>query len=313
MTRTAAAVAASETAPAEAKPAEGWPMENWTADPAMHALASDPVDLRIPEDVVSPFVFASPHSGRQYPSSFAKATRLDSVTLRKSEDAFVDELFGVVTELGAPLVAARFPRAFVDVNRAPNELDPAMFDAPVDPRAGPRTARVAAGLGVIPRVVRDGIEIYGARLPAREANFRIERFYRPYHAALSELIAAARARFGAAIVIDCHSMPPTAKGHEIVLGDCYGEAASPALSAQVQKLLSEAGFTVARNSPYAGGYTTSIYGRPEDRVHALQIEISRTLYLDEHRMERHHGFADCKARLRLFVERLLALNGPWLA
>jgi len=285
--------------------------EEWADDPVMQALAVNPVDLHAPARLGSPFVFASPHSGRLYPSSFAKATRLDSVTLRKSEDAFVDELFGAVTELGAPLVAARFPRAFVDVNRAPNELDPAMFDAPVDPRAGPRTARVAAGLGVIPRVVRDGVEIYGAQLPAREANFRIDQFYRPYHEVLGKLVVAARAEFGVAIVVDCHSMPPPAKGHDIVLGDCHGEAASPALSAQVQKLLSDLGFSVARNAPYAGGYTTSLYGRPEERVHAIQIEVSRSLYLDEHRMEKNHGFADCKARLRLFAERLIAARGPW--
>jgi N-formylglutamate amidohydrolase len=302
MTGTAAAIAPQDAATGEL-----------ADDPVMRALAVNPADLHMPERLGSPFVFASPHSGRLYPASFALATRLDSVTLRKSEDAFVDELFGAVTEFGAPLLTARFPRAFVDVNRAPNELDPAMFDAPVDPRAGPRTARVAAGLGVIPRIVRDGVEIYGTRLPAREANFRIERFYLPYHAALAKLVAAARAQFGVAIVIDCHSMPPPAKGHDIVLGDCHGEAASPALSREVQRLLGELGFSVARNAPYAGGYTTSLYGRPGERVHAIQIEVSRSLYLDEHRMERHHGFVGCKARLRLFAERLIASRGPWLA
>lgn len=281
-------------------------------DAALDALAVAPVDLRLPARLSSPFVFASPHSGRMYPASFARATRLDPITLRKSEDAFVDELFETVTELGAPLVAARFPRAYVDVNRAPNELDPQMFDAPVDPRAGPRTARVAAGLGVIPRIVRDGVEIYGTRLPAGEANFRIERFYRPYHTALAKLVTAARAEFGVAIVIDCHSMPPPAKGQDIVLGDCHGEAASPALSAQAQRLLAELGFSVARNAPYAGGYTTSLYGRPHERIHAIQIEVSRALYLDEPRMERHDGFHECKKRLHRFAECLLAARGPWL-
>jgi N-formylglutamate amidohydrolase len=287
--------------------------DDWASDPAMHALTADPVHILSPKRPYAPFVFASPHSGRFYPPSFARATRLDPVTLRKSEDAFVDELFDGVAEFGAPLVSARFPRAFVDVNRAPGELDPAMFDAPVESRVGPRTPRVAAGLGVIPRVVRDGVEIYGARLPAREAAFRLERFYRPYHAALGKLVADARAQFGVAIVVDCHSMPPPAKGHDIVLGDCYGEAASHALMAQIQKFLGDLGFSVARNAPYAGGYTTSLYGRPDERVHAVQIEISRALYLDEHCMEKNAGFALCKERLRAFAERLIASSGQWLA
>jgi N-formylglutamate amidohydrolase len=281
-------------------------------DPGLDELVVAPVDLRLPARLASPFVFASPHSGRTYPSSFARATRLDAVTLRQSEDAYVDELFAAVTELGSPLIAARFPRAYVDANRAPNELDPAMFDAPVDPRAGPRTARVAAGLGVIPRIVRDGLEIYGARLPAREANFRIEHFYRPYHKALAKLTAAAHAKFGVAIIVDCHSMPPPSKGQDIVLGDCHGQSASPALSAEAQRLLGEVGFSVARNAPYAGGYTTSLYGRPYEKTHAIQIEVSRALYLDERRMEPNGSFHDCRARLLRFAERLLTSRGTWL-
>ena len=153
------------------------PLE-WAADPELESLAADPVLVLKPKQCGTPFIFASPHSGRIYPSGFARASRLDPVTLRKSEDAFVDELFDFVPTLGAPLIAARFPRAFVDANRAPGELDPGMFDAPVE-ATGPRTPRVAAGLGVIPRIVRDGLEIYGARLPAREAAFRLESFYRP--------------------------------------------------------------------------------------------------------------------------------------
>jgi N-formylglutamate deformylase len=220
-------------------------------------------------------------------------------------------LFESVIELGAPLIAARFPRAFVDANRAPGELDPAMFDAPLG-AVGPRSPRVAAGLGVIPRVVRDGLEIYGTRLPAGEAAFRIEHFYRPYHAALAALVDQARAEFGVAVVIDCHSMPPPAKAHDIVLGDCYGEAAAAELIGQTQKILSGLGFSVARNAPYAGGYTTHLYGRPRESVHALQIEVSRALYLDETLMERSVGFASCRDRLRVFASRLLGEAGAWL-
>src|SRR5688500_720075 len=174
---------------------------SWDAveDPNLRALAAEPLTIRGGNDPTVPFIFASPHSGRFYPSSFAQSSRLDPISLRRSEDAFVDELFDGVTDLGAPLIAARFPRAFVDANRAPGELDPAMFDAPLV-SVGPRSPRVAAGLGVIPRVVRDGLEIYRARLPAGEAAFRLEHFYRPYHAALADLVEQARAEFGARLL-----------------------------------------------------------------------------------------------------------------
>jgi N-formylglutamate amidohydrolase len=284
---------------------------DWADDPGLNALAAAPIEVLRPELCATPFIFASPHSGRVYPPGFAKVSRLDPVSLRKSEDAFVDELFDFVPGLGAPLIAARFPRAFVDANRAPGEIDPGMFDAPID-AIGPRTPRVAAGLGVIPRIVRDGLEIYGARLPAREAKFRLEYFYRPYHAALAQLVAEARAAFGVAIVIDCHSMPPPARASDIVLGDCYGESASGELIAHTQRSLAELGFSVARNTPYAGGYTTSLYGKPAQGVHALQIEISRALYLDELRVEKTAGFTDCKARLSRFAARLLETEGSWL-
>ena len=220
-----------------------------SGDSALEDLCARPVALLRPLRQTAPFIFASPHSGRLYPASFARQSRLDPDTLRKSEDAFVDELFAPVTELGAPLLAARFPRAFVDVNRAPGEIDPSMFDAPLASSIGPRSPRVAAGLGVIPRIVRDGVEIYGARLPVREAVFRLENFYRPYHAALAKLVAEARAEFGLAIVIDCHSMPPPSRGTDIVIGDCHGEAAAAELIVEAQRTLAELGFSVARNAP----------------------------------------------------------------
>jgi N-formylglutamate deformylase len=282
-----------------------------SSDPALEDLRSQPVLLLRPEQQRAPFIFASPHSGRIYPPSFLRRSRLDPITLRKSEDAFVDELFAAVPELGAPLIAARFPRAFVDVNRAPGEIDAAMFDGPLAMPLVSRTPRVGAGLGVIPRIVRDGLEIYGARLPAGEAQFRLEAFYRPYHAALAKLVAETRALFGIAIVIDCHSMPPTSRGTEIVIGDCYGEAAATELIIATQRTLVELGFSVARNAPYAGGYTTHLYGKPESGVHALQIEVSRALYLDEARMQKTRRFEECQVRLRALVTRLLA--GSWTA
>jgi N-formylglutamate deformylase len=275
---------------------------------ALADLRARPVEVWRPGRQTAPFIFASPHSGRLYPESFARQTRLDPVSLRKSEDAFVDELFGSVPALGAPLIAARFPRAFVDVNRAPSEIDPAMFDAPLGAATPLRTPRVAAGLGIIPRIVRDGLEIYGARLPVNEAHFRLESFYRPYHAALAGLVAETTALFGVAIVVDCHSMPPPSRGSDIVIGDCYGEAAAAELIAAAQRTLAQLGFSVIRNAPYAGGYTTNLYGKPDLSVHALQIEISRGLYLDEARMEKTAGFRDCKARLERFASRLLSAS-----
>ncbi|HEX3487112.1 MAG TPA: N-formylglutamate amidohydrolase [Micropepsaceae bacterium] len=281
------------------------------ADSALEDLRSQPVMVARPLRQTAPFIFASPHSGRLYPASFARQSRLDAVMLRKSEDAFVDELFASVPELGAPLIAARFPRAFVDANRASGEIDPAMFDAPLASAIAPRTPRVAAGLGVIPRIVRDGVEIYVARLPAQEAHFRLESFYRPYHAALAKLVSETRELFGIAIVIDCHSMPPPSRGSDIVIGDCYGEAAAAELIVAAQRALAELGFAVMRNTPYAGGYTTNLYGKPESGTHALQIEISRSLYLDEASMTKTAAFPHCKERLSRFAARLM--GGSWMS
>jgi N-formylglutamate deformylase len=282
-----------------------------SGDPMLDDLRSQPIMIARPEKQTAPFIFASPHSGRVYPASFARQTRLDFATLRKSEDAFVDELFAAVPDLGAPMIAARFPRAFVDANRAPGEIDPAMFDSPLGSAIAPRTPRVAAGLGVIPRIVRDGVEIYAARLPAHEAHFRLECFYHPYHSALAKLVSETRALFGIAVVIDCHSMPPPSRSSDIVIGDCYGEAAAAELIVAAQRTLAELGFAVSRNTPYAGGYTTNLYGKPEAGLHALQIEVSRALYLDERRMEKTANFDNCKKRLSHFAALLMA--GPWMA
>ena len=311
MTSEAAALTSSLALDVEAERLPVTPLPIPAEDPGLLALAAEPLVVLQPASLSAPFIFASPHSGRCYPQSFTGLARLDAINLRRSEDAFVDQLFDCVIEFGAPLIAARFPRAFVDPNRAPAELDPAMFDAPLGRPVASRSPRVAAGLGVIPKVVRDGLEIYGARLPAAEAMFRLERFYRPYHAALKELILKAQAQFGVAIVVDCHSMPPPAKAHDIVLGDCYGEAAGSELIAHAQKTLVQLGFSVTRNAPYAGGYTTSLYGKPRDGVHAFQIEISRGLYLDEVRMEKNGGFVACKERLRRFAASLISEPGSW--
>jgi N-formylglutamate amidohydrolase len=252
----------------------------------------------------SPLVFASPHSGRTYPETMMAASRLDASAIRRSEDAYVDTLIARAPEHGASLITARVARAYMDVNREPWELDPSMFEDELPVYARSRSARVAAGLGAIARVVREGEEIYARKLCFAEARARIETVHTPYHDALAMLVREAREAFGIAVLIDWHSMPAAAaQGGEIVLGDRFGGACAPAFSAMVERTLSGMGYAVARNSPYAGGFTTEHYGRPAQRVHALQIEVSRALYMDETTMQLTTGFD----RLRAHLEKLFGV------
>lgn len=274
-------------------------------DPVLQDLIAEPVRVIRPPRQLVPFVFSSPHSGRLYPPSFVERSRLNATALRRSEDAFVEELFDPARELGAPILVARFPRAYLDANRGPMELDPAMFDGVLPLAVDRGSPRVHAGLGIIPRVVREGAEIYRSRLPAREAEFRIQNFYRPYHLQLGRLVEVTRALFGNAIVVDCHSMPSAAASSDIVIGDRLGLSAFSDITAAAECAFARAGFSVARNTPYAGGHSIHLYGRPGDNVHALQIEINRGLYLDEERVERTARFAQtCEAlgeALRVFL------------
>lgn len=279
-----------------------------SGDPALIALYATPFQITRPSSQTVPFVFASPHSGRSYPKSFVNASRLAPLALRRSEDAFVDELFAGGVALGAPMIAARFPRAFVDVNRAPSEIDAAMFDGPLPVAVDVPSARVVAGLGVIPRIVRDGAEIYRGRLSPRDAEARLTYLYRPYHDALAMLIDETLAHFGVAVVIDCHSMPSAAAIPDVVFGDRYGMAASPLLTRAAEIAFEAQGFSHARNAPYAGGHTTQIHGRRERSVHALQIEVNRALYLDEERIERGTRFEAIHARVTEALIRLLAVD-----
>jgi N-formylglutamate amidohydrolase len=272
-----------------------------------------PVALRRPAQQTLPVVFSSPHSGVDYPAEFLAAARLDPQSLRRSEDSYVDELFQAAPSLGAPLLCALFPRAFVDANREAFELDPAMFEDALPPEANTASPRVAAGLGMIARVVATGEEIYARKLHFAEALARIERYYRPYHATLAGLIAETRRRFGFCVLIDCHSMPsiggPTERdaGRErvdVVLGDCRGRSCSPRLTERVEAALRQLGYAVARNNPYSGGFVTQHYGQPDEDVHALQIEINRGLYLDEATLERGPGFARLAGGMRELVRSI---------
>jgi len=266
-----------------------------------------PFHLDRPARQTVPFLFASPHSGRCYPHSLLEKSRLDAITLRRSEDAFVDELFADVVGLGAPLLAAQFPRAFLDVNRSSSELDAGMFSAPLGLPVDAPSPRVAAGLGVIPRIVRDGAEIYRGKLDAAEADRRITQLYRPYHRALATLMVETHLRFGVAVLVDCHSMPSSLSVPDIVLGDRYGVSAAPALTALVETAFAREGFSVARNTPYAGGHSTVLHGRVAAGSHALQIEVNRALYLDEDRIVKKPVFEAVRERLTRALKAVVAV------
>lgn len=263
-----------------------------------------------------PVVLASPHSGRAYPADFVAASRLDPLRLRRSEDSFVDELFADAPGLGMPLVRATFPRAWCDANREAWELDPAMFADTLPAWVNSRSPRVAAGLGTIAKVVASGEPIYRSRLRFADAQARVAQCWRPFHDALAAEIAQTQARFGVCLLIDCHSMPAASvaprPGCDIVLGDAHGASCGAATSRRVEEALAGAGFRVRRNDPYAGGFITRNYGRPDAGVHAVQLEISRGLYMNEVTIERAAGFIDIRLRLAGVLAELRADAGiPW--
>jgi N-formylglutamate deformylase len=272
-----------------------------------------PFDLAEPAEIRVPVVFDSPHSGRVYPRSFLEASRLDPMTLRRSEDAFVDLLLAGVADSGTPLMSARFPRAFLDVNREPYELDPRMFEGRLPSFANTRSLRVAGGLGTIARIVGEAHEIYAARLSVEEGLKRIEAYYKPYHRALRRLFNRVHRQFGVAVLVDCHSMPSSILARDerpradIVLGDRYGTSCAAAITDSVDALLRRQGYAVARNKPYAGGYITEHYGNPAAGLHVIQIEINRALYMDEKRFSILPAFDRLAADMVLVRDALAAL------
>jgi N-formylglutamate amidohydrolase len=297
-------------------------MTNRPATPAPEAEIVERLDVafevREPAVQAVPVVVGVPHAGRAYPRRFVESARLSAQGLRRSEDAFVDLLAARAPDLGAPLLTARFPRAYVDVNREPYELDPRMFEGRLPPFANTRSMRVAGGLGAIPRIVGDGQEIYARKLPVGEAQERIERCHRPYHAALRGLVSRTRQVFGTSILIDLHSMPSSGLEREgglrpdIILGDRFGTSAAAAIVDLAEEALQRVGFRVGRNRPYAGGYITEHYGQPRADVHALQIEINRALYMDEARITPHAGFAEVEASVSQAFALMFAGWGGFL-
>jgi N-formylglutamate amidohydrolase len=289
----------------------------------LHGELSPPFKIVEPASWRAPIIFNSPHSGSVYPEAFLNASRIDLPALRRSEDSFVDELIGDLSERGFAVVTVNFPRSYVDVNREPYELDPRMFTGRLPSFANTRSMRVAGGLGTIPRVVGDGQEIYRERLPVDDALSRIEALYKPYHRALRRLINKAHQTFGSVILVDCHSMPSVgvsrdeSRRPDVVIGDRYGTSCAPLLPELVEHIFAGLGYSTGRNKPYAGGFITEHYGNPASGLHTVQIELNRAVYMDERRRERGPRFAQVLADFTVIAERLAEMPlsdlGPFQA
>ncbi len=270
--------------------------------------------LSLPTRQETPVIFASPHSGAAYMPDFLAQSVLDALQIRSSEDAFVDQLLADAPAHGAALLVAEVPRAYLDLNRAPDELDPAVIEGII---RAPHNPRISSGLGVIPRVVSGGRAIYRGKLSRTEAEARISRFWHPYHRALRDLVETTHSRFGQAVLIDCHSMPHEALEHhsrpghdlpDVVLGDRFGAAAAPWVTTAVESAFQAEGFRVSRNTPFAGAFITQSYGRPSTNRHVVQVEIDRALYMDEgaiHPLPQFEAFA---ARMGRVVRRLTGIG-----
>jgi N-formylglutamate amidohydrolase len=270
--------------------------------------------LHEPKRLTSAVVFSSPHSGRDYPPAFLRSSLLDNRVLRSSEDAFVEDLFGAAPDFGAPLIAASAPRAYVDLNRSVEDLDPAIIQGI---SRGRSNARVASGLGVIPRVVAEGKAIQSGKITYADAIGRLERYYSPYHARLQQMLQASRAAFGQVLLVDCHSMPSEALNHsraegfvrpQVVLGDRFGASCGKAYVDRIEAIFRQEGFTVTRNAPFAGAYITQTYGRPAAGQHAIQIEIDRSLYMNESTIRTNSEYASTKRRLTAVVRQICGIE-----
>ncbi len=266
-------------------------MLNAMTSPREHVQEDLSFRLIRPVKATTSVVFSSPHSGRDYPADFLKASTLSALALRSSEDAYVDRLFARAPLMGAPLILARAPRAYIDLNRGPDELDPAVIEGVARPAHNPR---ISSGLGVIPRVVAGGRAIYSGKLPLAVAQDRLTRHWHPWHDRLRGLLTETHRSFGEVILLDCHSMPHEAiESHarpgqplpDVVLGDRFGAAADRGIVDRIEAIFQAEGFRTARNSPFAGAYIAQTYGHPVSRKHVVQIEIDRALYLDERRVE----------------------------
>ena len=255
-----------------------------------------------PRSLTSGVVFALPHSGRDYGMSFLSQSVLDAQSIRSSEDAFIDHLIDGIEDYGAPKIIAHAPRAFIDLNRSTDELDPALISGL---KINIRNPRISSGLGVIPRVVSHGKSIYRGKLNLEQAKARIEHYWEPYHTDLSKLLKRAQSIFGQSLLIDMHSMPHEAvstqssilKSPEIVVGDRFGMSSDPEFTNRVISILKQHNFRVAKNTPFAGAFITKHHGKVKERIHALQLEIDRSLYMDEEQIQPHSGLEELKSKL----------------
>ena len=270
-------------------------MNSAFADIRQHSIV-EPVSL------TSGVVFALPHSGRDYGVSFLNQSILDQLSIRSSEDAFLDQLIDGIEKYGAPKIIANAPRAFIDLNRSTDELDPALISGI---KNNIRNPRISSGLGVIPRVVSHGKEIYRGKLSFEQAQSRIKYCWKPYHTDLSNLLQRSQSVFGQSLLIDIHSMPHEAvstqssfiKPPEIVVGDRFGMSSDPEFTNLVISILKQHEFKVAKNTPFAGAFITKHHGKVKKRIHALQLEIDRSLYMDEEKISPNSEFEELKTRL----------------
>jgi N-formylglutamate deformylase len=273
----------------------------------------DPYHLQMPENWSTGVIFASPHSGSHYPADLMQETILSPLDIRSSEDVYVDRLFSAAPRFGAPLMTANYPRAYLDLNRAADELDPAVVrGAPVQ-KTNPR---IASGLGVIPRVVANGRSIYKGKLSLEEATRRIETIWHPYHSKISSLLGDCQSRFGSAVLIDCHSMPRDAveavsrgrRRPDIVLGDRFGASAGSDVTELLEAAFASAGLKVSRNAPFAGAYIAQRYGRPSRGQHVVQVEIDRSLYMDEVTLRPKESFHALRSTITHVVAEVTAFG-----
>ena len=270
-----------------------------------------------------PLIFSSPHSGRIYPTELLESSKLKLRKLRSLEDPYVDELFDHVVTQGAAFIKAEFPRAYLDLNREPYELDPKLISPDLPTYANTKSLRVKGGLGTIPRIVADGSAIYRKPILLPDALKRIENYHLPYHAKLKELLHKTRSQFGFAILLDCHSMPSSTNIYknklttDIVIGNRFNSSCAPQLTDIIAETFQSSGFSVKLNQPYAGGYVTEHHGKPENAIHAVQIEINRNLYLDQVTYEKSKKFNGLKSKLvkitAILADRLADSNDQALA
>ncbi|RMF07963.1 MAG: N-formylglutamate amidohydrolase [Alphaproteobacteria bacterium] len=284
-------------------------------DQSFTTPAPPPFEVISPERQSTPFVYNAPHSGTYYPPELLARTCLTLPELRSSEDSYADRLFATAPGKGAPMLRVNYARAYVDTNREPTELDARMFHGPLPVAANPHSERVRAGLGLIPGVVAGRQHIYRERLPPADVITRIDRVYRPVHQQLQQLMDTTFARFGCAVLIDCHSMPSgitlgrqaPRQSADIVLGDAHGRSCARVVADVAATTLRRLGYQVAVNVPYAGGYNTHFYGRPSAGRHALQIEINRALYMDERSYELTAGFTRLCGDMERLIDALHAI------